>query len=130
MWRNDAPVFIDYQDGCRGPLSYDLASLLYSPSSGLQATDRPALIGRVPARARGLRRDTLEAGATRGALSAGAGAADAGFGCLRAAGKASTRASLEWIEPTRHTLAVLRSQGYFDMGLPHLEAWLGRVFEG
>jgi aminoglycoside/choline kinase family phosphotransferase len=45
MWRQERPVFIDYQSGRRGPLAYDLASILYSPDSGLEEPDRARLIG-------------------------------------------------------------------------------------
>jgi aminoglycoside/choline kinase family phosphotransferase len=44
MLVNDKPWFIDYQGGRRGPLQYDLASLLYSPKTGLNAIQREALL--------------------------------------------------------------------------------------
>lgn len=44
MWRDDAPVFLDYQSGRRGALHYDLASLLYSPDSGLDDAGRDRLV--------------------------------------------------------------------------------------
>jgi aminoglycoside/choline kinase family phosphotransferase len=44
MWRDDAPVFIDYQSGRRGPLVYDLVSILYSPDSRLDEAGRESLI--------------------------------------------------------------------------------------
>ncbi|MDH5750855.1 MAG: phosphotransferase, partial [Deltaproteobacteria bacterium] len=40
----EGPVFLDYQSGRRGPLAYDLASLLYSPDSGLDDHERQLLI--------------------------------------------------------------------------------------
>jgi aminoglycoside/choline kinase family phosphotransferase len=45
MWRNGGPVFIDYQSGRRGPLVYDLVSILYSPDSRLDEPGRERLIG-------------------------------------------------------------------------------------
>ena len=44
MWHNDEPWFIDYQGGRRGPLQYDVVSMLYSPKSGLNSTDREVLL--------------------------------------------------------------------------------------
>jgi len=44
MWRDGAPVFIDYQSGRRGPLVYDLVSILYSPDSRLDEAGRERLI--------------------------------------------------------------------------------------
>ncbi|MBF0289790.1 MAG: phosphotransferase [SAR324 cluster bacterium] len=44
MWKRDEPYFIDYQMGCRGPIHYDLASLLYASRSGLNDALRPLLI--------------------------------------------------------------------------------------
>ncbi len=44
MWKEGEPYFIDYQMGCRGPLHYDLASLLYASRSGLNDVLRPLLI--------------------------------------------------------------------------------------
>lgn len=43
MWQDDTPWFIDYQSAMRGPLYYDLASLLYSSRSGISAAEREAL---------------------------------------------------------------------------------------
>lgn len=44
MWHNDEPWFIDYQGGRRGPLQYDVVSMLYSPKSGLNSTEREVLL--------------------------------------------------------------------------------------
>jgi aminoglycoside/choline kinase family phosphotransferase len=44
MWRAGHPVYIDYQSGRRGPLAYDVASILYSPDSGLDDDERSRLI--------------------------------------------------------------------------------------
>ena len=44
MWRDDHPVFIDYQSAYRGSLYYDLASMLYASKSGLDEDARNVLI--------------------------------------------------------------------------------------
>lgn len=44
MLNNDKLWFIDYQGGRKGPLQYDLASILYSPKTGLNNIQREALI--------------------------------------------------------------------------------------
>ena len=44
MWRNDAPVFIDYQGGRRGAMQYDLASLLFQPKAGIPFETRMELL--------------------------------------------------------------------------------------
>lgn len=43
MWLDSKPHFIDYQGGRRGPFQYDVASLLYSPSSKLNREQRREL---------------------------------------------------------------------------------------
>lgn len=44
MWpERDAPKFIDYQDALRGPVAYDLVSLLYSPDAHLDEAAQGAL---------------------------------------------------------------------------------------
>jgi aminoglycoside/choline kinase family phosphotransferase len=44
MWRDGAPVFIDYQSALLGPCYYDLASLLFSSRSGLDMAQREGLL--------------------------------------------------------------------------------------
>ncbi len=53
MVRGDAPFFIDFQGGCRGPLQYDVASLLYQSSARISASDRAELLGHYIERASG-----------------------------------------------------------------------------
>jgi aminoglycoside/choline kinase family phosphotransferase len=44
MLIENEPWFIDYQGGRKGPLQYDLASLLFSPKTGLNATQREVML--------------------------------------------------------------------------------------
>lgn len=44
MWLNDAPYFIDYQGGRKGPLQYDVASLLYSPKTAVSDAEHRDLL--------------------------------------------------------------------------------------
>jgi hypothetical protein len=44
MIKDEVPWFIDYQGGRRGPLHYDVASLLYSPKSSLNEIQREELL--------------------------------------------------------------------------------------
>jgi aminoglycoside/choline kinase family phosphotransferase len=44
MLVGNEPWFIDYQGGRKGPLQYDLASLLFSPKTGLNATQREVML--------------------------------------------------------------------------------------
>lgn len=44
MYRDNKPYYIDYQGGRKGPVQYDLASLLYSPKTALRFAERAELI--------------------------------------------------------------------------------------
>ena len=41
---NDIPFFIDYQGGRKGPLQYDLASIIYSPKTNLNSAQKEAIL--------------------------------------------------------------------------------------
>ena len=44
MWRNGQPFFLDYQGGRKGPLQYDIASLLYDAKADLPPELRQQLL--------------------------------------------------------------------------------------
>ena len=44
MMVDNKPFFIDYQGGRKGPLQYDLASLLFSPKTGLNPVQREVML--------------------------------------------------------------------------------------
>ena len=44
MLKDGAPFFIDFQSGTRGPLQYDVASLLYQSSARIPESDRDTLL--------------------------------------------------------------------------------------
>ena len=43
MWQKEKPFFIDFQDAMLGPITYDLASMLYASSSYLKAEEQEKL---------------------------------------------------------------------------------------
>jgi aminoglycoside/choline kinase family phosphotransferase len=125
MWPRGGPVFLDYQSGRRGPLPYDLVSLLYSPDTGLVEPEREALIedylaalaeqGVRPEREPFLR-DFYAFVLVRRMQALGAYARIA-----VSMGKADYLAK---IPPAVQTLRELLAQGRLSLGLPALESWL------
>jgi aminoglycoside/choline kinase family phosphotransferase len=130
MWPARGPVFLDYQSGRRGPLHYDLASLLFSPDTGLEDREREPLV------------DTyLEALAGQG-VTADRDAFLRDFYAfvlirrLQALGAyahlAVTKGKPEYlgkIPPAVRTLRELFARGRLSLGLPALEGWLKAVLE-
>jgi aminoglycoside/choline kinase family phosphotransferase len=130
MWPHQAaqrggPVFLDYQDGRRGPLHYDLASLLYSPDTGLEQAEREALFeaywvaleqqGEAP------RRDSFLGDFQAFVLMRRLQALGAYAYLAVAKGKPEYLAK---IHPAVTTLRELLSAGHLRLGLPDLETWL------
>jgi aminoglycoside/choline kinase family phosphotransferase len=130
MWPEGRPVFIDYQSGRRGALAYDLASILFSPDSGLDAPGRERLIdaylsalaecGEHPARAEFL------AGFHAVVLVRRLQALGAYARIERVKHSAPYR---ERIAPALATLRALHAGGQLRFGLPALEDWLALLFE-
>lgn len=125
MWPVDSPVFIDYQSGRRGPLQYDLASLLYSPDTGLDDGERDALVADylaaladvgVTVEREPFLRDFHAIVLIRRLQALGAYA-------HLAVGKGKP-AYLGKIAPAIQTLQGLFARGRLNLGLPALEAWL------
>ncbi len=130
MWPRGAPVFLDYQAGRRGPLPYDLVSLLYSPDTGLAEAERDLLVA-----------DYLEALAGEGVrverepflrdyyafvLVRRMQALGAYARIAVSLGKSDYLAK---ISPAVRTLRDLLARGRFALGLPALEAWLRDVLD-
>lgn len=124
MWR-EGPVFLDYQSGRRGALQYDLASLLYSPDSGLQERERMPLID-------AYLKSLAECGVK---LEKFAFLADfhpfvlvrrlQALGAYAQLGKQPGREHFRAkIAPALADLGQLLESGKLSMGLPALEAWL------
>jgi aminoglycoside/choline kinase family phosphotransferase len=124
----EGPVFLDYQSGRRGPLAYDLASLLYSPDTGADESLRARLIDAYLAALAG-----CGAAVERAAFLAGfypivlVRRLQALGAYAQLAGERGRSAYLERIPPALADLRTLQAVGRFDFGLPALEAWLARV---
>ncbi|MFI5399590.1 MAG: aminoglycoside phosphotransferase family protein [SAR324 cluster bacterium] len=128
MWPAGRPVLLDYQGARFGPLAYDLASLLYSPDTGLTEEERPPLIAAyLEALAREgvvqapepFQRDFYAVVLVRRLQALGAYA--------RIAAAESKPEYLQRIAPALDTLHALFRSGRLELGLPHLEAWLARA---
>jgi len=127
----EGPVFLDYQSGRRGPLAYDLASLLYSPDTG---ADEPLRVHLT---------DVYLAALAEQGVACGREDFLSGFWPivlirrLQALGRygeliaiRKQTAFLEKIPPALAELRALQAAGRFAFGLPALEAWLARVLAG
>ncbi|MBI3993883.1 MAG: phosphotransferase [Candidatus Lambdaproteobacteria bacterium] len=128
MWPGGGPVFIDYQSGRRGTLAYDVASILFSPDSGLDAPGRERLI------------DVYLAALADCGEHPGREAFLAGFHALvllrrlQALGAYARIARVKHSDPYREriapalaTLHGLLAAGQLRFGLPDLESWLARL---
>ena len=125
MWPRGGPVFIDYQDGRRGPLQYDLVSLLFSPDTGLEPAERDSLLtvyldalaeqGERPDREKFLG-DFRAFVLVRRLQALGA------YAYL--AVTKGKREYLSKIHPAVVTLRELLINGHLSLGLPDLESWL------
>ncbi len=129
MWQ-EGPTFLDYQSGRRGALQYDLASLLYSPDSGLNERERAQLI---QVYLKALR----DCG---GAVDQVSFLADFHpFVLMRRlqalgayawlAGAQEKPEYLKKIPPALADLRILMQQKKLSFGLPTLETWLRKVLE-
>ena len=125
MWPHGGPVFLDYQGCRRGPLAYDLASLLYSPDSGLTEAERePVMIAYLQAlEEEGVRqepdtfrRDFYAVVLVRRLQALGAYA--------RIAAVESKPDYLAKIPSALATLRELIQADRISLGLPALEHWL------
>ena len=136
MWRkstdcSEGPVFLDYQSGRKGPLAYDLASLLFSPDTGADEVERDLLI-----------QAYLKALADLGAPQDEQRFLDGFYpivlvrrlqalGAYARIGHSQGKPEyLEKIPPALATLGELRSQGRLNLGLPALEAYLDAMLAG
>jgi aminoglycoside/choline kinase family phosphotransferase len=125
MWPSDGPVFLDYQSGRRGPLHYDLASLLFSPDTGLTDSQREPLVTDylaalreqgVTLEAEPFLRDFYAFVLMRRLQALGAYA--------RIAVQVGKPEYLAKIPPALQTLRDLFARGRLALGLPALEGWL------
>jgi aminoglycoside/choline kinase family phosphotransferase len=128
MWPADRPILLDYQGARFGALAYDLASLLYSPDTGLTEPERPALIAAyLNALARegvtpdpeAFQRDFYAVVLVRRLQALGAYA--------RIAVAEGKPEYLDRIPPALDMLHALFRSGRLALGLPHLEGWLLRA---
>jgi aminoglycoside/choline kinase family phosphotransferase len=122
------PVLLDYQGARFGPLGYDLASILYSPDTGLTDAERPPLIAAyldalaaegVPQERAAFQRGFAAVVLVRRLQALGAYA--------RIAVQEGKPAYLEKIPPALDAFGALLWSGMFALGLPHLERWLLRA---
>ncbi|HUJ73682.1 MAG TPA: phosphotransferase [bacterium] len=132
MWAGQGaavgPVFLDYQGGRRGALAYDLASLLYSPDSGLGEPER----------------QTLQVHYLRALAGQGVAVEEKAFlaefhavvlvrrlqalgAYVRIALGAGKSEYLDKIPAALATLRELQAGGHLRMGLPALEEWLAQA---
>ncbi|HEX7928951.1 MAG TPA: phosphotransferase [bacterium] len=130
MWTNGGPVFIDYQSGRRGPLHYDLVSLLFSPDTGLQDAEREPLVDVYLAALReqgvALERDAFLRDFYAFVLVRRMQALGAYAEFAVSKGK---REYLAKIPPALATLRHLFAGGRLSLGLPALEEWLRAAVE-
>lgn len=130
MWPNGSPVFIDYQSGRRGPLHYDLVSLLFSPDTGLQDAEREPLVDiyltALAEQGVKLRRDAFLRDFYAFVLVRRMQALGAYAEFAVSKGK---REYLSKIPPALATLRHLFATGRLSLGLPALEAWMRTAVE-
>jgi aminoglycoside/choline kinase family phosphotransferase len=130
MWTARGPVFLDYQGGRRGPLQYDLASLLYSPDTGLAEPEREPLVEHYLA---ALAEESVRV--ERGPFLENFYAIvlirrlQALGAYARLAVGQGKREYLDKIPPALETLRDLFARGRFALGLPALESWLREAIE-
>ena len=130
MWHEERPVFIDYQSGRRGPLVYDLASILYSPDSALDEPGRERLITAYLDALKGCgvsrERDAFLAELYPMVLLRRIQALGAYARLAAVKGKTGF---LAHIPATMSTLNALGASGRIWKDCPDLRDWLQRVFE-
>lgn len=131
MWPHGGPVFLDYQAGRRGPLHYDLVSLLYSPDTGLEEPERDALV-----------EEYLDALGEQG-VRPGREAFLRDFYAFVLVRRMQALAAYAYLAVTKskveylgkipaavRTLQELQARGRLSLGLPALEAWLKSALLG
>lgn len=130
LWRAEGPMFLDFQGGRRGPVVYDLASLLYSPDSRLDHQGRLRLT-QAYQQALWEQGEEISLGVLRESL-----APMVLIRRLQALGayarihhENGDNGFLEKIPAALKNLKEFSMQGELDLGLPLLEAWLKEVLE-